>query len=65
MTHARYARMHFTRLTGIAIYSVQLVRDRHNEDPSTRSDRDILAPDPELLSKQVNRASANQYGTSI
>ena len=52
-------------LTGIAIYSVQLLRDRHNEDPSTTPDRDIPAPDPELPSKQVNHASANRFETSI
>lgn len=51
-------------LTGIAIYLVQLLRDRRNGDPSTRLDRDIPVPGPEPLSKQANHASANPYGTS-
>lgn len=52
-------------LTDIANDSARLVRDRHNEDPSTRPGRDIPAPDPVQPSRQANHVSANPYGTSI
>ncbi len=51
-------------LTSTAIDSAPLLRGRHNEDPSTRWDKDILVEDRELLSARASRGDVSRYKTN-
>ena len=60
----RYKSCKEARLTDTAIYSVQLSRDIHNEDPSTTQDIKPQASDQGQLSKQASHADADLSETS-
>lgn len=50
--------------TDIAIDSVQLLLDRHNEDPNTIPDKDIQASDPKQPSELVSHEDGGLSETS-